>query len=79
MQHQQNRANEELILKKRTLLMDEYKAGLWTLEEYRQNVADLNPPKPAPITSTSQTLRSRSPSIEWDIEQEDGTLPEVSD
>ena len=73
MQHQQNRANEEPILKKRTLLIDEYKAGLWTLEEYRQNVDDLMP-KPALITG-----HSRPRSIDWDIEQDDGTLPEDSD
>jgi hypothetical protein len=54
LQYQQHRANEELLLKKRTLLMDEFKAGLWTLEEYRQNVADLSewPKKLTPIAST---------------------------
>jgi len=63
--------------------MDEYKAGLWTLEEYRQNVADLNK-QPEKLTrvqvaSTSQVLQSRAPSIDWDIEQDNGTLPDISD
>lgn len=63
--------------------MDEYKAGLWTLEEYRQNVADLTkqPEKLTPVASTSQIVRSPShtQSIDWDIEQDDDTLPDISD
>jgi hypothetical protein len=80
LQYQQNRANEELIIKKRTLLMDEFKAGLWTINEYRQKVDALESGTTG--TQASQKLQrkfSRSSSIGWDIEKEDGTLPEESD
>jgi hypothetical protein len=52
LKHQQNRADEELNIKKRTLLMEEFKAGLWDRDEYRQRVTALESDK---ATSESPT------------------------
>ena len=47
LQHLQSRDNEELIIKKQTLLMEKFKAELWDREEYRKIVTALESDKVA--------------------------------
>jgi hypothetical protein len=71
-------------MKKRRLLLEEFKAGIWTREEYQKEVRDLDgrpaPPTTEPSTSGSNTSGSsgHSSSPPWQIEDED-QLPEEDD
>lgn len=56
MQYQQTRANEELVIKKRTLLMEEFKAGLWDRKEYRLMVDALELGKAVTTKATSTSV-----------------------
>lgn len=61
----ERRNSEALVVKKRKLLLDEYREGMWTREEYREQVAKLE---------RQADPRERSPSPQWDIEN-GGSLP----
>jgi hypothetical protein len=36
-----DRTNEELAMKQHTLLVEEFKLGIWTLEEYKEKVNEV--------------------------------------
>lgn len=57
MQAIQERAAEELAIKKRRLLMEEYSMGIWTAAQYRREVQKLTNPSATP----SSPVRASSP------------------
>lgn len=70
-------------MKKRRLLLDEFKAGIWTRAEYQREVRELDGrPTPAATESSAPTNSSQSPqgslSPRWRIEDDDELL-EVDD
>jgi hypothetical protein len=65
----------ELILKQCTLLLEEFKLGVYTVETYREAIAKLENIDKAVAPSSSPMSRARSPS--WDILGDD--LPEDDD
>ena len=67
--------SEECKIKKCKLLMEEYKLGLWSLDQYRQKVGELEDGPEAPEgpsnSSQSELTSSRHQSPTWDIENGD--------
>ena len=64
-------------MKKRRLLLEEFKAGIWTRAEYHKEVRDLDG-RPAPATAESSTS-GRSSSPRWQIEDKDQLPQEDED
>lgn len=56
--------------KKRAVLLEEFKMGIWTREEYREKVGDLD--------ASPAHKKKREVSPAWDIEDDDTSLPTSS-
>ena len=76
------RKNQERKLKKCRLLKEEFESGVYTLDEYREELEILKTPKKALVQATSSSLTPSSfrhhCSISWDIEYID-KLPSSDD
>ncbi|KAG6882328.1 hypothetical protein C0992_012044, partial [Termitomyces sp. T32_za158] len=65
MLHQKNM--DEIVIKKRAQLIEEYKLGIWTKEEYLEQVSELD----FSAASVSKHQK-KSPSPDWDGNQWNG-------
>ena len=58
------RAREEMMLKKRQCLLEEYKAGIWSAVEYRKRLSEIEDDSQP---SERPTKQARYQSPEWDL------------
>ncbi|KAG2137186.1 hypothetical protein BD769DRAFT_1664084 [Suillus cothurnatus] len=59
-----DQAQDEINLKKRQLLLEEFKAGIWEVEEYRMKLQELNNNKAVEVETLSAKRAQYSP--DWD-------------
>jgi hypothetical protein len=59
-----DRAQDEINLKKRQLLLEEFKAGIWEVEGYRMKLQELNNNKAVEVETLSVKRAQYSP--DWD-------------
>jgi hypothetical protein len=59
-----DRARDKINLKKRQLLLEEFKAGIWEVEEYRMKLQELNNNKAVEVETLSAKRARYSP--DWD-------------
>lgn len=59
-----DRARDELNLKRRQLLLEEFKAGIWEVDEYRMKLQELNNNEAVEVETPSSKKARYSP--DWD-------------
>ncbi|KAF8158492.1 hypothetical protein B0H34DRAFT_656571 [Crassisporium funariophilum] len=85
---------EDRVLKKRRLLMEEFKLKIWTIDEYREQIhrlddsltksnnnsnVNISSSTISPPSPASTPTRPRAASPVWNIERESGNFPSSDD